>query len=272
MGTPGEKYERLTTLLGELDGALVAFSGGVDSSLLLVAAREALGDRVLAVTGRSPSVPSAELEAAEEFARRIGANHRFVDTEEFSHEAFRSNSRDRCYHCKKTLFASLIEVARLEGLAAVVEGTNLDDGNDFRPGVRAREELGVRAPLAEAGLTKEEIRGILREKGHAEWSKPALACLASRIPYGEPITEARLRRVDRAERALRGLGFAQVRVRDHGDVARIEVALSEIGKLLEAGPRRAALASVKEAGYRYVALDLEGYRTGSMNEVLESKP
>jgi len=267
----GEKYRALIDMLRESDGVLVAFSGGVDSSLLLVAAHEAQGDRVLAVTGRSPSIPPAEIEAARRLAAQIGARHRIVDTDEFSCDAYLRNPPDRCYHCKKALFTALTGVARQEGLATVVEGSNHDDRDDYRPGAKAREELSVRAPLAEAGLTKDEIRRILREKGFDTWNKPALACLASRIPYGEEITEERLRRVDRAEEAMRSLGFPQVRVRDHGDVARIEVPSAEIEKLMDPRVRSAAVTSVREAGYRFVALDLEGYRTGAMNEILESK-
>jgi len=265
----GSKYERLVETLRQTGGAVVAFSGGVDSALLLAAARQALGDRALAAIGRSPSYPAREHAAALELASQIGARHVTVDPGELADPRYRSNPADRCFICKGTLFRALLELARREGLAAVVEGSNADDAHDYRPGMKAARELGVRAPLMEVGLTKLEIRELARGLGLPVWDKPSLACLASRIPYGTPITEEKLGRIDRAEEALRGLGLQQVRVRDHGDVARIEVEPATLARLLDGELRQAVVGAVKSAGYRYVSLDLEGYRTGSMNEALE---
>jgi len=263
-----EKYQRLLSELRALDGVVVAFSGGVDSTFLLAAASRALGERVLAVTGESASVPERELAEAVELAARIGARHRVVPTRELDDPGYRPNPPDRCYHCKRLLFGQLREVADLEGLAVVVEGSNADDCGDYRPGSLAATEIGVRSPLAEVGLTKQEIRELSRELGLPTWDKPAMACLASRIPYGDEITVERLGRVERAEGALRDLGIRQLRVRDHGDVARIEVPVEELSSLMDSRKRREVVEAVRRAGYRYVALDLEGYRTGAMNESL----
>jgi len=262
-----DKYARLLALLRETGGALVAFSGGVDSSLLLAAAHEALGERAVAAIGRSETYPAREREAASALAARIGARVRELETTELEDPAYVENPPDRCYVCKTALFTALRRLAQEEGLEAVVEGSNADDRSDHRPGMRAARELGVRAPLAEVGMTKVEIRQLARARGLPVWNKPSLACLASRIPYGSPITAPRLARIDRAEQAVRALGFEQVRVRDHGDVARVEVDPGELSSALEA--REQLVAGVRGAGFRYVALDLEGYRTGAMNEVLE---
>ena len=266
--TAEEKYARLLVSLASLDGAVVAFSGGVDSSLLLAAAREALGDRALAVVGRSPSLPSVEYQQAVELAHQLDARLEIVDTHEIDDPRYQENSTERCFHCKSTLFSTLAEVAQRHGLELVLEGSNADDTHDFRPGMEAARKLGVRAPLMEAGLTKAEIRQLARARQIPVWNKPSLACLASRIPYGTPVTRDRLGRIERAEQALHDRGFRQVRVRDHDQVARIEVDPSELDRLLERGLREALVADLKQVGFKYVSLDLEGYRTGAMNEVL----
>ncbi len=278
-----DKERQLAKLVGGYGSALVAFSGGVDSTYLLAVAQEVLGDRVLAVTARSPSIPAAEVEEARELAQGLGARLREIETRELDDPEYRRNPPERCYHCKLTLFGGLLEVARAEGLAEVLEGSNADDAFDYRPGSQACAELGVRAPLREVGLTKAEIRALSRARGLATWRKPAMACLASRIPYGEPITAERLARVEQAELALRALaqaalpahadgGAPQLRVRDHGQVARLEVEPAQI-PLLAAEPLRSQVAQALQAvGYRYVALDLQGYRTGAMNEVLALDP
>ncbi len=262
------KYDQLLDRLRQLEGAVVAFSGGVDSTFLLFAAHEALGEAALAVTGRSPSVPADELSGARELAERIGARHRVVDTDEFSDPRFRANPPDRCYHCKSTLFSTLWSVARAEGIGAVIEGSNLDDRGDYRPGSKACEELEVRSPLVEVGLTKDEIRALSRDRDLPTWSKPAMACLASRVPYGEELTPERMGRIEAAERAVRSHGFDQLRVRDHGTLARIEVAPDDIPRVAEASVRETLVDALKTAGYTYVSLDLSGYRTGAMNETL----
>jgi pyridinium-3,5-biscarboxylic acid mononucleotide sulfurtransferase len=264
-----ERYDALIQRLRGLDGAVVAFSGGVDSTFLLAAAREALGERLLAVTGRSPSVPRRELADAERFADDLGVRHRLVDTDEFSDPAFRANPPDRCYHCKSALFRTLTDIARDEGLAVVLEGSNADDRSDYRPGSRASAELGVLAPMVEVGLTKADIRALSRQMGLPTWSKPAMACLASRVPYGQELTAETMARIEAAEEVLREHGFEQLRVRDHGDVARIEVAPDELPRLLDPARRDAIAEALKAAGYTYVAADLQGYRMGAMNEGLD---
>lgn len=264
-----DKYTRLIETLQSMDGVVVAFSGGVDSTLLLAAAVEALGDRALAVTGRSPTIPAREIDEAQSLAASIGARHRFVETHEMENPQYRANPPDRCYHCKQVLFVTLLAVARREGLPQVVEGSNAGDRGDYRPGSGAARELAIRSPLAEVGLSKDEIRALSKARELPTWNKPAMACLASRIPYGEEITPQRLGRVERSEVALRELGFAQLRVRDHGDVARIELTEAEFERLVGGDLRGRVVAALKAAGYRYVSLDLQGYRTGAMNEVLE---
>jgi uncharacterized protein len=243
----------------------------VDSSVLLAAAHRVLGPRALGVFGRSPTVPHGEEAAALAVAAGIGARVRVIDTCELDDPAFAANGPDRCMHCKRDLFARVRQVADEEGLAAVVEGSNADDTGDHRPGMLAAREAGVRAPLLELGVRKPLVRALARALGLPNWDKPAMACLSSRVPYGRPIERALLARIDEAEAALRALGLGRLRVRDHGDVARIEVDQDAIAGLAAPGLRERVVAAVRAAGYAYVALDLVGYRTGAMNEVLGSR-
>ncbi len=264
--TTEEKYQRLLADLSALGSVAVSFSGGVDSTFLLWAAREALGDRVLAVTAASCSFPRRELDEAKRFCLEKGIEQVIVRSEELEIEGFRNNPPDRCYLCKKELFGKILTIARERGMAAVAEGSNLDDEGDYRPGLRAIRELGVESPLKKAGLTKAEIRDLSRQAGLPTWDKPSFACLASRFPYGESITAEKLAMVDKAEQAVLDRGFSQVRVRIHGNVARIEVPAEDLDRLMAA--RGEIAAAVHAAGFAYAALDLDGYRTGSMNEVL----
>lgn len=263
------KLERLRAQLRETGSAAVAFSSGVDSTFLLHVAHEELGDRVVAVTVRSHTFPKRELDEAVALCRAEGVRHEIIDSDELAVPGFAENPPDRCYHCKKAIFGKIIALAQANGLAAVLEGSNVDDDGDYRPGRRAIVELGARSPLHDAGLTKAEIRELSKEMGLPTADKPSFACLASRFPYGERITAAGLERVERAEQWLSGagLGLSQLRVRSHGDVARIEVSPADIPRL---AARAAEIAAAfKSLGFAYVALDLQGYRTGSLNEVLE---
>ncbi len=261
-----ERLERLEALLKPLRKVVLAFSGGVDSTFLLAVLCRDPGRKVVAVTALSPTHPQQERQAARELARLFPVEHREITGDEIRLEGFRSNPPDRCYHCKKHLFSKIDEIRRQEGCEAVLDGSNVDDLGDFRPGLRALEELGVRSPLQEAGLGKHEIRTLSREMGLGTWNKPSLACLASRIPYGTEITEEALTRIDRCEAFLLERLQGSVRVRMHGNLARIEVAPTAFQALL--AHREELTGFFKEQGFAYVTLDMEGYRTGSMNEVL----
>ncbi|MCU0641244.1 MAG: ATP-dependent sacrificial sulfur transferase LarE [Candidatus Margulisbacteria bacterium] len=262
-----EKERRLREILSPLGRVLVAFSGGADSTYLLFAAREALGrDNVLAVIAESPTYPVEEIADAIKVADELGVKVRQIRTEEFGDENFVANGRERCYYCKKELFAKMKVLAQENGLDQVVDGSNADDLNDYRPGNKAKEEFGVRSPLQEADLTKEEIRKLSLDAGLRTWDKPSMACLASRIPYGTRIDEGILTMVGEGEKYLRSLGFSQLRVRHHDKIARIEVDAGSLPKVMEQKIIDGIVKKFEELGYTYITLDLKGYRSGSMNE------
>ena len=265
MGIEG-KIDSLLSAMAGLRSAVIAFSGGVDSSLLLKAASMAKM-RVLAVTGRSETTPRADIESATRTALAIGVAHRIIETRELGIEAFASNPSDRCYHCKRHLFDLLTELAHDEGYASVLEGSNADDAKEHRPGMRAARELGVRSPLLEAGLTKLDVREISRTLGLDTWDRPSSPCLSSRVPYGMRITPEALGMIGRAEDALRALGIRELRVRHHGDVARIEVRPEDMAAVI--GHRERITSEFRDIGYRFVGLDIEGLRSGGLNRGLE---
>ncbi len=266
MVATADKLERLHALLGGMDGVLVAFSGGTDSSLVAAAAARALGDRALAVTAVSPSLAPGEAEGARVIADQVGIRHRTVRTHEAEDPAYLANGADRCYHCKDELYDVLAKVAKEAGISVVVSGANADDLKDVRPGLRAAAEHGVRHPLVEVGMTKLEVREAAKSMGVPNWDKPASACLSSRIEHGVTITVDQLSKVGRAERVLKDLGFRQCRVRVHGkDLVRVEVEAQDIDRLNEPTTRAVVVAGMTGLGYRYVTLDLEGFRSGSMN-------
>lgn len=262
------KKSELEALISDAGSAVVAFSGGVDSSLLTYFTHRILGDRMLAVTARSSTYPAFQLLEAYEFVSAYGIPHLVIDSEELDIPNFCANTPDRCYHCKSELFGQLCHIAEDKELRWVFDGTNLDDHSDYRPGMKAAKELGVRSPLAEAGLTKEDIRKLSKKENLPTWDRPAFACLASRIPYGSDINAEKLRQVELAEKAVGELGFKQYRVRHHDNLARIEIAPEELPRAMTAEVFSAMSKQLKEAGFTYVTLDVDGYRTGSMNETL----
>ncbi|HVO21244.1 MAG TPA: ATP-dependent sacrificial sulfur transferase LarE [Anaeromyxobacter sp.] len=257
------RIERLREAIASCGSALVAFSAGVDSTFVLAVSRRVLGNGVLALTAHSPAVPAAEREEARALAARIGVRHIEVESREQDDPRYVANGIDRCFHCKSELYRICEEVARREGLAAILDGFNADDRGDHRPGHQAARERGVRSPLAEAGISKLEVRAWSEAYGLPTWEKPQMACLASRIPYGTPVTPERLAQVERAEAALRALGLRELRVRHHGDIGRIEVAEAEMGRAFAARERVAA--AVRGAGFQLAVLDLEPFRSGRLN-------
>ena len=268
-GQQRARYEVLKDYLKNLGSVAVAFSGGVDSTFLLKTAHDVLGNQVIAVTAKSASFPERECREAEDFCRKEGVRQFTVKFDELSVEGFRKNPVNRCYLCKHQLFTQLQELARREGMACVAEGSNMDDNGDFRPGLQAVAELGVKSPLRYAGLSKQDIRDLSAMLGLKTASKPSFACLASRFVYGEEITEKKLHMVEQAEQLLSDLGFHQLRVRIHGNLARIEVYPDEFEKLI--GNREIIVRKMMSFGFLYVTMDLRGYRTGSMNETLSQE-
>ena len=261
-----QRLAALQELLLELAPVAIAFSGGVDSTFLLKVAHDTLGDRAIALTADSPVYPRSEIEEAANLARRIGARQIVIEVNQLEQHEFAANPPERCYHCRRVLYGRLLDEAKQQGCRTLVDGANADDADDYRPGMRAAAEAGVRSPLLELGITKEMVREMSRSLNLPTADKPSYACLASRIPYGTEISKSNLAMVEQAEEFLHTLGFRQIRVRWHGSVARIEAPASQIEEICKPVVRTRIVAALEEIGFRYVALDLRGYRTGSMNE------
>lgn len=267
-----EKLEKVQETLNGVDSMLVAFSGGIDSTLLLRITKDALQGRVMAVTAVSPSLPRSEREEAVRLAARMGVRHRLVETRELEIEGYRENTGQRCYHCRVELFEKMLEIAREEGIGEIAYGAIVEDTRDHRPGARAADEYRVRSPLQEAGLTKTEIRELGRILGLPNWNKPSSACLASRIPYYSRVSAQKLATIEAAEELMRNLGFREFRVRHHADTARVEVSEEEMQMAVDAGTRARIVRGLKDLGFLFVSLDLEGFRSGSLNAALEPAP
>ncbi|WP_459480751.1 ATP-dependent sacrificial sulfur transferase LarE [Clostridium saccharoperbutylacetonicum] len=266
-----EKFQLLKDNIKERGSAAIAFSGGVDSTFLVYVAHEILGDKAIAVTATSSTYPQRELNEAIKYAKDIGVKHLIISSEELDIEGFASNTKNRCYYCKKELFTKIRVVAKENSIEYVFDGSNLDDSGDYRPGMQAASELEVISPLKEATLTKEDIRALSKELGIPTWNKPSFACLSSRFPYGRKITIPKLKMVEEAEQFLLDIGIRQVRVRHHGEIARIEVSPEERVKFFDVSVMDKIGETFKKIGFSYVTLDVIGYRTGSMNEVLTAE-
>ena len=271
-GATSTREARLYAVLADYESILVAYSGGVDSAYLAWAANRARPGQVLCVTADSPSYPRRHRDIAEAIARQFHLPHEFVHTSELDRPEYRANPSNRCYHCKTELYEHLSQLAHDRGFSVIVDGSNADDRGDYRPGRQAAREFGVRSPLDEAELTKDEIRALARDAGLPIWDEPASACLSSRIPYQSEVTEAKLATIERAEEIVRALGFRVFRVRHHDTLARLEIGRDEMARAFEPEINQALVSGLKAIGYKYVSLDLQGYRTGSLNEVLRLRP
>ncbi len=265
------KMQKLSEILSNMGKVAVAFSGGVDSTFLLAAAAEVLHDNVIAVTAMSPAFPEREVSEALDFARSIGVRHITFEFDPLSVNGVSHNPENRCYLCKKAIFSKIVEIAGQNGIIHIADGSNMDDIGDYRPGMQALKELGIAKPLLDAGMTKDDIRKLSQSMGLPTWNKPSYACLATRIPYGQEITTKKLHMIDVAEQYLMDIGFRQVRVRYHGDIARIEVAVEERSRFFDTGLMDKVHESLSNIGFKYVTLDLKGYRTGSMNTGMNQK-